>query len=242
MKIPVLFPLVLILAILCGCGERSADDPRLRLAEKCRQDGDFPAAERQLRRYLQSYPETAEVHLKLASLYDESLNDPLGAAYHYREYLRLNPGSPQSEAVQTWLDAARNRCPAKDSRQNAAEQLKQLEQLARENASLRQLALRLQQELTRTKRQNLPVQEPRPAVRTAPQSAAPPAPVQTTASADPRFHEYEVRRGDTLGRIARHFYGSSYKIDPILKANGLTARSILHIGQKLIIPKQGGEK
>ena len=80
MKIPVLFPLVLILAILCGCGERSADDPRLRLAEKCRQDGDFPAAERQLRRYLQSYPETAEVHLKLASLYDESLNDPLGAA------------------------------------------------------------------------------------------------------------------------------------------------------------------
>ena len=53
---------------------------------------------------------------------------------------------------------------------------------------------------------------------------------------------YIVKPGDTLGRIARHFYGSSYKIDPILKANGLTARSVLHIGQKLIIPKQGGEK
>ena len=231
------------LLLLAGCGERSADDPRLILAEKCREEGDFQAAERQLRRYLNAHPDVAAIHLKLASLYDESLKDPVGAAYHYREYLRLDPDSAQRENVQAWLEEARRKCAdaagnlLDDARKNAAE----LERMIKENASLRQLTLRQQQELAELRR---------PAPVPAPVTVQPPEPakeqkkpaVQEKQPAPVEYYEYEIKRGDTLGRIARHYYGSSVKIAPILEANALTPRSVLHIGQKLKIPKQAGAK
>lgn len=222
---------------IAGCGERPAEDPRLILAEKCRDEGDFKAAERQLRKYLHSFPDADEVHLKLASLYDESLKDPVGAIYHYREHLRLNPGSPQAEAVNAWIEAAKQRIPGFAEKQDTADR-QELERLNRENAALRQLALRQQQELAKLRQPVKPAPVPKAAApQPAPVRAAVPAAPEEMPSANARHHEYEVRRGDTLGRIARHFYGSSQKIEPILKANGLTARSVLQIGQKLIIPK-----
>ena len=70
--------------------------------------------------------------------------------------------------------------------------------------------------------------------------AAPAAPASPAPAAAPAadFVEYEVKSGDSLGRIARRFYGNSQKIEPILTANGLTSRSVLHIGQKLKIPQK----
>lgn len=230
----------LTVLFLAGCGEGSADDPRLLLAEKCREEGDFRAAERQLRRYWAAHPEDAALHLKLASLYDESMKDPLGAAYHYREYLRLEPDSPQKAGVQAWLDAACRKCAGisgKDAENNAGNEA-EVKRLTRENTSLRQLALRLQQELAKLRRpaaaQKNTVQPPQPETASVGR--------QEKAPASAGFYEHTIKQGDTLGRIARHYYGSSQKIGPILEANALTPRSVLHIGQKLKIPKQTGVK
>lgn len=240
MKVYSLLTAAVAALLFTGCGERSSDDPRLVLAEKCREEGDFQAAERQLRRYLYAHPEEAAIHLKLASLYDESLKEPVGAAYHYREYLRLDPDSAQRENVQVWLAEARRKCAdvsgqtQEDARKNAAE----LERMIKENAALRQLTLRQQQELAELRRPAaapVPVQEPvREQNKTVVQ--------EKKQSVSAEFYEYEIKRGDTLGRIARHYYGSSVKIAPILEANALTPRSVLHIGQKLKIPKQAGAR
>ena len=48
--------------------------------------------------------------------------------------------------------------------------------------------------------------------------------------------EYTVKSGDTLGKIARRYYGAATRYAPIMKANQLTERSVLRIGQKLIVP------
>lgn len=226
---------ILLMLAISGCGEKSQADPRLVLAEKCRAEGDFKAAERQYLRYLRSNPEDAEAHLKLASLCDESLNDPVGAVYHYREFLRLDPDSGQRQAVETWMESALKKCASPEEK---TPDRVQAERLARENAALRQLAVRQQNELLKMRRQTPPVVNAPP--QQLPQQAAPAqAPVPAPAPAVQKTYiEYTIKRGDTLGRIARHYYGSAQKIGPILEANNLTPRTVLHIGQTLKIPQQ----
>ncbi len=216
-----------VILLLSGCGGNSSRDPRMVLAEKCRTEGDFPAAERQIRRYLDSHPDNADAHLRLASLYDESLGDPLGAAYHYREYLRLAPGSGRQEAVRKWQTDAVRRCvPVKEPDANP----KELARLRRENEELKRLASELEKKLLVN---SAPV--PASAAQAPAVSPAPPAPAPAPANEEVI---YVVRSGDNLSRIARKFYGSSTAIAPIAEANHLTPKSVLFIGQKLKIPKK----
>jgi len=219
--------LLALAGLLAGCDGPAATDPRMRLAEKCRAEGDFPAAERQILRYLNAHPDSADAHLRLASLYDESLHDPVGAAFHYREYLRLVPDSPQRKEIEAWMLAARKKCAPERAEAPAPPPVSasEYDRLARENEALKTETERQRRELAELRR---------PA---APPSAAPPASGDAPKGPDAsEFIEYEVRSGDSLGKIARRFYGSSRKIEPIMEANGLTPESILHIGRKLKIP------
>jgi|TARA_B110000196_G_C20865121_1_gene529260 nucleoid-associated protein YgaU len=49
---------------------------------------------------------------------------------------------------------------------------------------------------------------------------------------------YTVQSGDFLGAISQKFYGTSKKVDVILKANNLKNANSLSIGQTLIIPAE----
>ena len=49
---------------------------------------------------------------------------------------------------------------------------------------------------------------------------------------------YEVQSGDILGRISLKFYGTSKKVDLIIKANNLKSADSIRVGQKLIIPAE----
>jgi nucleoid-associated protein YgaU len=49
---------------------------------------------------------------------------------------------------------------------------------------------------------------------------------------------YTVQSGDFLGGISQKFYGTSKKIDVILKANNLKNANSLSVGQTLIIPAE----
>ena len=48
--------------------------------------------------------------------------------------------------------------------------------------------------------------------------------------------KYTVKRGDTLGKIARKFYGDTRKFPLIVSANDITNPNKLKVGQVLIIP------
>ncbi len=62
------------------------------------QDGDTKSAQGDFARSINLYeaalddsPRCAEVHYKLALLYDDKLNDPVSALHHFRRYLALSP-------------------------------------------------------------------------------------------------------------------------------------------------------
>jgi len=47
---------------------------------------------------------------------------------------------------------------------------------------------------------------------------------------------YNVKRGDTLGKIARQFYGDAARFPLIVSANRITDPDKLRVGQRLVIP------
>lgn len=59
-----------------------------------------------------------------------------------------------------------------------------------------------------------------------------------TATAAPQT--YTVQRGDTLGKIARKFYGDAHKYPLIQRANNLKDASRIWVGQVLLIPAIAG--
>jgi LysM repeat protein len=72
--------------------------------------------------------------------------------------------------------------------------------------------------------------------------AAPPkmggaaAPVNTPAAPAAGSKVHVVVSGDTLQKIAGTYYGSVNQWEPIARANGLTATSMLKLGQKISVP------
>src|SRR4029079_1067636 len=48
---------------------------------------------------LDGTPKTAEIHYKLATIYDDKLNNPLGALHHFSRYLELAPEGPHAKAA-----------------------------------------------------------------------------------------------------------------------------------------------
>src|SRR5205823_8377955 len=68
-------------------------------AENKSAQGDFERAVNLYEAALDDTPRGAEVHYKLALLYDDKLNDPVGALHHFRRYLALSPnGSHANDA------------------------------------------------------------------------------------------------------------------------------------------------
>ena len=95
MRIPAVTGAVLaalLLASAGGCGQNDPKKHPLYLKGlQLRDEGNPLEAETYLKRYVEKEPDSPHGHLALASLYDEALNHPTAALYHYDEYLRLAP-------------------------------------------------------------------------------------------------------------------------------------------------------
>src|SRR5438034_5920673 len=63
--------------------------------------GDFERAINLYEAALDDSPRCAEVHYKLALLYDDKLKDPLNALHHFKRYLVLSPNGPHATDVRT---------------------------------------------------------------------------------------------------------------------------------------------
>ncbi|EDP95290.1 LysM peptidoglycan-binding domain-containing protein [Kordia algicida OT-1] len=52
------------------------------------------------------------------------------------------------------------------------------------------------------------------------------------------YHRHTVESGDTLGKIAKHYYGKANQYHAIFKANNdlLDNPDVIHPGQELVIP------
>lgn len=193
------------------------------------QDGDAKSAQGDFARAINLYEaalvdsessRNAEVHYKLALLYDDKLNDPVSALHHFRRYLALNPNGAHAADVKNSIKH---------------DEIAALTVLSGDSVITRA-------EATRLRNENLNLHKELEAragpARTVPDKsqAADTSPRKTASKKADR--SYVVQSGDTLFSISRKFYKSPTHWKAILEANrkGIHDPKKLTVGQTLIIP------
>src|SRR5213080_4345510 len=94
-----------ILVLLGGC-ERMVTSRNARLVKEAdwkAAQGDYLWAINLYEAALDGTPQSAEVHFRLALLYDDKLNDPLHALHHFKRYLTLAPNGPRAADVKNFM-------------------------------------------------------------------------------------------------------------------------------------------
>src|SRR2546423_5114115 len=161
-------------------------------------DGNYLRAIALYESALDDSPRAAEVHYRLALLYDDKMHGPLHALHHFKRYLTLAPAGPHANEVKNFMkksELALGTSPSGDSVVSRAEAAR----LKNENLTLRKEVEDLRAHRAPEKLQ--------PETKTA----------DKKPGAGPRT--YVVREGDTLALIARKFYKSTGRWKKIRDAN-----------------------
>src|SRR5438552_16530705 len=94
------------LSIFVGCAFTGCDRLMSSRYAQLVQDADGKSAQGDFERAINLYeaalddsPRCAEIHYKLAVLYDDKLNDPVSALHHFKRYLALSPNGPHANEV-----------------------------------------------------------------------------------------------------------------------------------------------
>src|SRR5437879_12738523 len=95
------------LSILFICGLGACDRIGTSRYAQLMQDADSKSANGDFARAINLYeaalddsPRCAEIHYKLALLYDDKLNDPVSALHHFRRCLALSPNGSHAKDAQ----------------------------------------------------------------------------------------------------------------------------------------------
>ncbi|HXA10293.1 MAG TPA: LysM peptidoglycan-binding domain-containing protein [Chthoniobacterales bacterium] len=193
-------------------------------ADAKRAEGNYVEAINLYEAALDGRPDSADVHYKLALIYDDKLNDPLNALHHFKRFLALEPGGKRAEEVKGFMKR---------------DELTLLTNLTGDSMVPRSEVVRLRNENLNLRQQI----EGRWAEKKAASATEKTAsgtkkqPVEKEKKGGPARH-YTVQRGDTLASIARKFYKSSARWHRILEANSdtLSKPGDLKPGQTLLIP------
>ena len=221
-----------VLALLAGGCDTSRTPPEqsaaYQQAQKAAERNDYAGAVAAYRALLDDQPRFARGHLELGLLCDEKLGDPIGAIYHYRRYLELEPSADKRRVVEDFIERAKLSLAAKLPQPSTVD-TSELLRLQTQNAAL---AAELAALKTRAA-------EPVPPIAPSNSVARTPAPVVTNAVAEPsRPRMHVVQKGDTLYSLALRYYGNRAGWDRIYQANraALPNKDQLRIGQTLVIP------
>jgi tetratricopeptide (TPR) repeat protein len=213
------------LLFLCSLGELAGCNrmiiPRQAQLSK---DADAKAAEGSYAEAINLYEAaldgsatSADVHYKLALIYDDKMNDPLNALHHFKRFLTLEPSGKRAQEVKGFMKR---------------DELTLLTNLTGDSMVPRS-------ELVRLNNENLSLRK-QIGERWAEQKAAARAKGKPNEKIKRTGNErsYTVQPGDTLASISRRFYKSSVRWQRILDANSdiLSKPADLKPGQTLIIP------
>lgn len=195
-------------------------------AESKSADGNYLRAITLYESALDGSAKSADIHYRLALLYDDKMHDPLNALHHFKRYLTLAPTGTHASEVKNFMkkdELELGTSLSGDSVVSRAEAAR----LKNEN-----LALRKELEDQRARVSSA-------ATDKAPSTHAPDGKMESASKKPPgKARTYVVREGDTLASISRKFYKSSGHWKKIRNAN----RSIvddpgkLKPGQTLTIP------
>jgi len=213
---------VLFVLGLTGCDRMGAsrNSQLMQDAETKSAQGDFARAVNLYEAALDDSPRCAEVHYKLALLYDDKLNDPVSALHHFRRYLALSPAGAHATDVKNSIKH---------------DEIAALTVLSGDSVITRSEAARLRNE-------NLNLHKELETRAVLARSATDKSQEGNTGSKKtaPKKvdRNYVVQSGDTLFSISRKFYKSPKRWKEILNANRKSIRDPkkLTVGQTLVIP------
>ena len=199
-------PLALGLALgIAGCdrmiSSRSAQV--IKDAEAKTADGNYLRAITLYESALDGSEKSADIHYRLALLYDDKMNDPLHALHHFKRYLTLAPTGPHANDAKNFMkkdELALGTTLSGDSVVSRSEAAR----LKNENATLRKQ-----------------LEDQRSQVHSAATEKTPANDKAADANkkAPGKSRTYVVREGDTLASISRKFYKSSGRWKKIRDAN-----------------------
>src|SRR5438093_7982020 len=183
--------------------------------------GDFERAINLYEAALDDSPRCAEIHYKLALLYDDKMNDPLSALHHFRRYLTLSPNGSHASDVKNSMKR---------------DEVAVLTTLSGDSVVTRGEAARLRNENLNLHKE---LEARAGTLRSGPEkSKAGGASSTRAAPKKSGGRTYIAQSGDTLATNSRKFYKSSARWEKILAANKENIRNPakLTVGQTLIIP------
>src|SRR4051812_19895394 len=188
--------LALGLAVSTGSCDRMIT-PRsaqiIKDAENKTADGNYLRAIALYESALDDSPRTADVHYRLALLYDDKMHDPLHALHHFKRYLTLAPSGPHANEVKNFMK--------KDELELGT--------------NLSGDAVVSRAEAARLKNENLTLRKDLDDLR----GNRPPETKTADKKPGAGARTYVVREGDTLASIARKFYKSTGRWKKIRDAN-----------------------
>ncbi len=216
--------------LVAGCERKTdAQKEHIENAERKTKIGEFKPAIREYEAALDGTQKTAEIHYRIALIYDDKLKSYLDAVHHYDRYLDLAPSGTHATDAKN----SRKKCSEQfQTKQNNEGFMTQSEAASMRTANevLRRERTRLEGILDDHKIPYKIVQQP--GTNREEQSAKKSLPSGT--------REYTVKSGDTLASIARAFYKSTALAKNIKDANQfqLKGKDTIRPGQVLIIPEK----
>jgi tetratricopeptide (TPR) repeat protein len=184
-------------------------------------EGDFLHAINLYESALDGSAASAEIHYKLALLYDDKMKDPLSALHHYKRYLTVAPGGSRASDVKEFMKRGELALVTSLSG-DAVVTRGEATRLKNENLNLRKQLQERGGQLSAA----APISEKGKADKSAPKAP----------KSAPRSHV--VQPGDTLFSLSRLYYNSPDKWKAILDANekSIDDPGKLKVGQTLTIP------
>jgi LysM repeat protein len=189
------------LALLCGSCDRMITPRNAQIikdAENKTADGNYLRAITLYESALDDSPRTADVHYRLALLYDDKMHDPLHALHHFKRYLTLAPSGPHANEVKNFMKK---------------DELELGTSLSGDSVVSRAEAARLKNENLALRKELEDLRAHRPSEKTQAETKT------TDKKSGTTPHTYVVREGDTLASISRKFYKSSGRWKKIRDAN-----------------------
>lgn len=237
-----------VMFLVTGCerlGLRHDPQKQLQLGADRLAARDFRGAVSAYENALDGTPKTADAHFRLALIYYDHLQDPVGAIHHFRRYLEVAGDGPLAKQARANITRAE---------MNLSTSLSNGTFVSRGEATrIRSENLQLKQQLAIAKAATPPA--PRNPAKGGPgetdeiatgskptaagsQRAAAAAVKEAERKAIPETRTYKVQPGDTLQGISRKFYQTPNRAADILDANlnALPDESRLRAGMTLIIP------
>jgi LysM repeat protein len=208
--------------LIAACNRMTTPRPTqvLKEADTKAAAGNFVEAIGLYESILDGSPGSAEVHYRLALLYDDKMNDPLHALHHFKRYLTLAPDGAHANDVKNFMKR---------------DELTLLTNLSGDTVVPRAEAARLRNENLALRKQ---IEDNRFLARAGAAEAKKTQEKKATTKKSGRSRSYVVKSGDTLASISRKFYKTSGRWKKIRDANAdkIDDPQNLKVGETLTIP------